>query len=298
MRPAVETFKGAEKILGALSEFGYLTVSQLTRLLYAPSSQSYVQKQLTSLTAAGYVMPLAHRFVTQPRVYALTGKGQSVLKSLGVPQQIRVRPREEKEKAHNFLFLQHTIAVTDVLIAARLLSQTVPDIALTRMYTERELKRKIYVEIPDKVCIEPDASCEFEVTVTANGTQHTGVDFFHIEVYRTLPPAEWRFKQKIKGYVTYALSSQHEELFQTPALSIAVIAQTDIAQTDRQKVTLKRWTEEALQEMKRPEEGEWFFFCSLDAATASPEDLFLSPVWEQAFGTAKTPLLILAEETK
>jgi hypothetical protein len=61
---------------------------------------------------------------------------------------------------------------------------------------------------------------------------------------------------------------------------------------------LKQWTEEALQDMERPEEGDWFFFCSLDPATASPEELFLSPAWEQAFGTAKTPLLILAEETK
>jgi hypothetical protein len=88
--------------------------------------------------------------------------------------------------------------------------------------------------------------------------------------------------------VTYALTGQHEALFQTPALSIAVIAQSD-----RQKATLKRWTEEALQEMERPEEGEWFFFCSRDPATATPEELFLSPVWEQAFSTTKTPLLLL-----
>ncbi len=54
--------------------------------------------------------------------------------------------------------------------------------------------------------------------------------------------------------------------------------------------------EEALQEMKRPEEGEWFFFRSIDTATASPEEMFLAPVWEQAFGTTKTPLLILEEQ--
>jgi hypothetical protein len=119
------------------------------------------------------------------------------------------------------------------------------------------------------------------------------VDFFHIEVYRNLPPVEWRFKQKIKGYVTYALSGQHEELFQTPALSIAVIAQTPQLDDQKMAATLKRWTEEALQEIGRPEEGEWFFFCSRDPATASPEELFLAPVWESAFGTTKTPLLVL-----
>jgi hypothetical protein len=293
MRAAVETRTGSEKILVALSEFGYLTAAQITTLLYAPSSHAYVRKQLNGLVAAKYVLPLARRFAAMPRVYTLTGKGYSVLKGLGVPQQIRVRPVEEREKAHNFLFLQHTIAVTDVLIAARLLSQTVPNFALTRMYLDRELKRKIYVEIPEKICIEPDASCEFEITVTADGKPRTGVDFFHIEVYRNLPPAEWRFKQKIAGYVSYALSGQHAALFQIPALSIAVLAQTP-----QMAATLKRWTEEALRDIGRPEEGEWFFFCSLDTATANPEEMFLSPVWEPAFSTTKTPLLMLEEQSK
>ena len=57
--------------------------------------------------------------------------------------------------------------------------------------------------------------------------------------------------------------------------------------------TLKRWTEEVLAEMERQEEGDWFFFCSLDPAKARPEELFLSPVWEQAFSNGKTPLLVL-----
>jgi hypothetical protein len=88
-------------------------------------------------------------------------------------------------------------------------------------------------------------------------------------------------------------SGQHEALFHTPALSIAVFCQTEY-----QTITLKRWTEEALAEMQRPEEGERFFFRTIATATASPREMFLSSVWEQAFGTTKTPLLVLEEETK
>jgi len=155
------------------------------------------------------------------------------------------------------------------------------------MYTERELRRKISVAMTAgnthsrMICIEPDAGLDFTI-------QGTWRDFFHIEVYRNLPPAEWRFKQKIQGYVTYVDTGQHAALFHTSALSIAVIAATSQMAT-----TLKRWTEEALQAIGRPEEGEWFFFCSLDAASASPEEMFLSPVWEKAFGTTTTPLLML-----
>jgi hypothetical protein len=40
-------------------------------------------------------------------------------------------------------------------------------------------------------------------------------------------------------------------------------------------------------------EGDWFFFCSVNPATASTEEMFLAPVWEQALRTTKTPLLVL-----
>jgi hypothetical protein len=196
--------------------------------------------------------------------------------------------------------MKHTIAVTDVLIAATLLAQTHPGIAITHLYTERELRRKIHVELPDRtpegtarfrtVCIEPDASLQFLITETWHSEPQTWEDFFHIEVYRNLPPAEWRFKQKIAGYVAAVDTGWHEAFFHTSALSIAVIAQTP-----QMAATLKRWTEEVLAEMQRQPDGEWFFFCSLDPATVSPEEMFLSPVWEQAFGSAKTPLLVLEE---
>jgi hypothetical protein len=80
----------------------------------------------------------------------------------------------------------------------------------------------------------------------------------------------------------------HEAFFHIPALSLAVIAATD-----QMAATLKRWTEEVLTEIERPEEGDWFFFCSLDTAIATPEELYLSPVWQKAFSNGKTPLLVL-----
>jgi hypothetical protein len=75
-----------------------------------------------------------------------------------------------------------------------------------------------------------------------------------------------------------------------PATKLQVGGNQDAAS---QVATLKRWTEEALQDMHRPEEGERFFFRSVDPAAVSPEELFLSPVWERALSSAKTPLLVL-----
>jgi hypothetical protein len=78
---------------------------------------------------------------------------------------------------------------------------------------------------PLKVCIEPDCSLEFTIEDIEQETKQpqTWRDFFHVEVYRHLP-METLWKQKVIGYVQYAATGQHEELFHTPALSIAVFA--------------------------------------------------------------------------
>jgi hypothetical protein len=160
------------------------------------------------------------------------------------------------------------------------------------MLTERELKRTIYVAVPEqtgdgktkrKICIEPDGALDFTI-------QDTWQDFLYLEVYRH-HLAETRFKQKIQGYVTTLISGLHEQLFQTSAMSVAIIATIE-----KLAGTLKQWAEEALVAMDRTDAGERFFFCWLDTATTTPEELFLSPCWEQAFGTTTTPLLVLEEE--
>jgi hypothetical protein len=185
--------------------------------------------------------------------------------------------------------MRHTLAVIDVLIAARLLTQTVPGIVLNNMFQERDLRRKIYVAIPqDKekprnICLEPDASLDFTI-------QQAWRDFFHIELYRHLP-MERRFKQKVQGYLTYAGSPSHQELFRTSALSIAIFAATE-----QLTQMLKQWTEDVLTKLEQQPEGQRFFFSWVIPGHVSPTELFLSPVWSLAFSNTQTPLLLLNEE--
>jgi hypothetical protein len=270
--------------------FDYLTAEQIARLHDAKGSLTYVKAQLKALVAANLALSVGGRGTNLPLIYTLRGKGRYLASALSEQQRKRFRPKEAREKQANTYFMRHLLAVNDVLISARLLSDTHPEILLTRMYREPELRRSIYVDVPSKICIEPDASCQFLITEMGHEAPQTWEDFFHIEVYRTLPPVEQRFKQKIQGYVTYVDTGQHEALFQTPVLSIAVVAQTS-----QMAAILKYWAEEALNEIGRPEEGEWFFFRSLDVSSASPEEMFLTPVWQQAFGGTKIPLLVLEE---
>jgi hypothetical protein len=175
--------------------------------------------------------------VTQPRLYTLTAKGRRFASVLGTVPYKRFRKGEELDRGENVLFVAHTIAVADVLIAARLLAKTVPGIRLNRILTERVLQRTIYVPVPGegttqrKICIEPDAAVDFTV-------KDTWRDFCYLEVYRHHLHAT-RFQQKIQGYVTALVSGLHEQLFHTSAISVVVIATTD-----NLTGTLKQWTEE------------------------------------------------------
>jgi Replication-relaxation len=130
----LKTLKGRERILVALALCDYLTAAQLTRLLYAASSYSYVRKELNALVANEYVVALSGRLASLPTLYTLTGKGYSAVAAVGSGDTKRVRPTEERDKAQNVFFVKHTIAVSDVVIGALLLSQSHPDIVLTRLY--------------------------------------------------------------------------------------------------------------------------------------------------------------------
>jgi protein involved in plasmid replication-relaxation len=275
-----------ERFVLDLAEFDYLTIRQLMRLEgYAESSLTYGQEHIKPLVSEKYVFPLVGRAVNVPWVYTLTNKGREYAALLGKPTAKRFRPSEETSKGANPYFIRHALLISDILIAARLLTKTEPRIILTRQYTERELRRKINVALPDPanrshtISLEPDGSVRFLINAIWQA-------FFHIEVYRNLPPAEWRFKQKVQGYVASVKTGQHAALFHTTSLNIAVFAQTPAM-----AATLREWTEESLHQ--QPEEGGRFFFSSLDVAAATPEEIFLSLGWEQAFSTDKTPLLVL-----
>jgi hypothetical protein len=293
-----------EKLIFALAEFGYLTIEQATRLLYSITSFTHVREKFKGLEDRKLVTVLGGKACNLPRIFTLSTTSRKYAELIGKPPGKRYRLDEEHKKQHNLFFMLHTLAVIDVLIAARLLSQTrlgivrtrtMVSIVLNRMYHERELKRKIYFELPvademtQQICIEPDASLDFTLP-SMRKEKPSWRDFYHIEVYRTLPTMEQQFKQKIQDYVVYAQSPLHQQLFHTPALSIAIFARTtEIANT------LRNWTQEALA--SQPDEGDRFFFTSLNPATVSPGALFLSPVWQEAFKEDTIPLLSLEDET-
>src|SRR5918992_5834123 len=177
MHPDRETLTVSHQLLVELDACEYLTASQAARLLEKERSLTYIREQLRVLVRAGLAVSLESRFVTLPRVYMPTKKGRDYASLLcGTASDRRFRPAEERDKARNELFITHTLAVSDVLIASRLLAKCSPAITLNRMFTERQLRRQISVSLPDPtgngttqtraITIEPDASVDFLIAHT------------------------------------------------------------------------------------------------------------------------------------
>jgi Replication-relaxation len=77
-----------------------------------------------------------------PLVYTLARKGLNYLKEHGFDVREYFRPSKEQEKS--YLFLQHTLAINDVLIAASNLHNVAPDYSLRAFIHERVLKKTPY----------------------------------------------------------------------------------------------------------------------------------------------------------
>src|SRR6266545_1582739 len=131
------------QLLHAVQRYHAITARQLTTLLYAPSSHTWVQTKLKRLTDAGYLqrlfLPRPSQAGSAPSVYTLSRRGMRYLADHGVDVPRRARPY--KARSYTYLHLSHLLAVNDVLIAAELLARRHPQVVLARLLHERDLQR-------------------------------------------------------------------------------------------------------------------------------------------------------------
>ncbi len=272
---------GEQNILFALATYHYLSAQQLCRLLYSPSSLTFVQTKLKELSDGKYCqrlfLPRPSRYGSAPSVYRLASKGLSYLSASG-KQVGRYRPVEER--AHSYLFLAHTLAVNSVLIAAALLCRTSPEFVIRRMAHERDLKREPMTVLEGdgrKLAVIPDGYLDFAV----NGTHQVCIS---LEIDRgTYEQKVWR--QKVRALLA-AASGPYQQRFETASLTFAVVATPG----EKRLWELMRWTEAELKEASQ-DQRDLFRFTGANPETASPRALFLHPVWFRPFDKTGRPLL-------
>ncbi len=276
--------KGA--ILTALHRYFSLTARQVTRLLYAAGSLTRVQMLLKELADDGQCQrlflprPTPHGRV--PAVYTLGRLGRTYLAALGMDGPTRLRPSAERE--HKYLFLDHTLAVNDWLIAMELLSRRAPRITIRTMLHERTL-RKMPIAVADadgrRAAVIPDGWLDLRVTLPE------GTDRYCVALEVDRGTAEQKaFRRKIAHWIA-AGDGPYRDVFGTDLLAVAIVATPGEGRADE----LLRWIAAELAGLRREDAAELFLVTAVDAASVDPATLYCGPVWRQCDRETPVPLI-------
>ncbi len=273
-------------LLHAVARNHFLTARQCTRLRYAASSLTRVQALLKELADDGYVqrlfLPRPSPHGRAPTVYALGRRGRSCLAALGIAVPARLRPSQER--GHAYLFLAHSLAVADCLIAMELLSRSVPAIAIREMRHERDLRRTpILVPGPGggRTSVIPDGWLDLRVALP-DGVYRSCIA---LEIDRGTTEQR-AFRRKITHWVA-AADGPYQAAFGTDLLTVAIVATPGEGRADE----LRRWIAAELASLHREEQAGLFLVTAQDAAIVDPATFYGGPVWRRCDDATPMPLI-------
>src|SRR6266700_229044 len=267
-------------LLHELNTLQRATAEQLTRLNYKMGMINTVKQRLKDLTDAGYVLPLFHPSIRLPYMYALDRKGMNYLQAQGVDVREYFRPSQEEDSAKNFLFREHMLAISDVLIHALLFERSEPSFGIRTLLHERFFKnhpiKAVYTrnKSEETKTLVPDCYLEFACT-GHNGNE----DIIPVlwELDRGTEDQKF-FRKRIRAYIVFLNSRAFKTLFGVENITVAFATTKD-----HQRVRLIR--EWAAKEFAETYEPDWladlFLFTALpeNISESEPRKLFLDPVW-------------------
>ncbi|MEU5425711.1 replication-relaxation family protein [Streptomyces olivoreticuli] len=282
-----------EAILHVINKFHYMTADQVGRLLYpcAHDENRYVQRRLRRLSEANYLLRLRElptpRIGSAPHVFTLADRGRRLLADRGwVLESTYYRPSEERAKARDHPFMEHTLAAIDVLVCAEMLCQDW-DVLMPRLFNERQLKRSaVRVQPagrPDArpMAVIPDAWFELHVPLQDAVAVALELD------RGTEQQQHWR--RKVASIAAWA-RGPYRDAFQAENLTVAVVTPGP-ARRDQ----LQRWTTQELQALGMEYYNDIFLFTDASPIERAPFEFFFCPLWYPAGGG--TPVSLLDEPT-
>lgn len=286
-------------ILVELHKYQLLTNMQLLVVCgYSKTSLERMQRLTKQLVDNEYL--LASAVPTQqarsPRYFTLARKSLNYLHEAGFDVREYFRPSKEQERG--FLFLNHTLALNDVLISAAKLGDFDPDYSLHSFIHERVLKQSPYkVAITsssakeETITLIPDAFLDFRQK-KQNGKEER-IPVIYEQDMGTIE--QKNFRKKIRAYIHLIKSGAYTDLFQIKAAPTIAFGTT---KGDKRREQMRDWTR---KEAATTNEPGWltdlFFFTALPESI-DPEQLWLDPCWYKPFDEVKdTPQAVsLLEE--
>ena len=237
-----------EAILRAMHRYRFMTVEDVTFLLFSPGALTYVRALLKDLSGEDFEtdrhlyrfrMPDTKRG-NPHRVYTLGRRGRQYGEAvLGLSVDWHFQP--ERSRLAGFHHLQHSLALTKVLVAAEKWSGQQGLYQLTETRTSYELSRlrqlkQAALAIPDAWLLFLKGEGKHPVALEIDlGSENLA-----------------KFKQHIASRINFIQSGQYEEVFGTRAVLIVylVIGDKESAEWLKERAErLRQWTKETLRDM-------------------------------------------------
>jgi hypothetical protein len=267
-------------LLRDLNTLQRATAEQLTRLNYKMGMINTVKARLKDLADNRYVLPLSHPSIRLPYMYALDRKGLNYLSAQGVDVREYFRPSQDEDTAKNFLFREHILAISDILIHALLFEKSETSYRINSMLHERFFKnhpmKATYTRNnkEETKTIVPDAYLEFACT-GQNGKDITIPVM--LELDRGTEDQKF-FRKRLRACIVFLKSRAFETLFEVKNITVAFA-------TTKNHNRVGKMREWARKELAVTNEPKWladlFLFTSLPETMdeIEPRQLFLDPVW-------------------
>ena len=262
-----------EKILYTFTTYPYLTGEQITRLLYSKGSAHYVSAKIKTLTQQKLLHRLDRETINFPYVYCLGSRGIRYLRTRGsdIPQ---FHPSEHT--THKPMFLRHTLAVTDFLIAAATLPATIPGVTVNDIKHDLTLKRT-------QTMVVPDGWIDFRLNETTQVCLWLEMDMGTMD--------QKPFRKKISSLIDFSQQS-YEQVFGTPSLTIVIATPTG----ERRLNNMLNWTQKELIDSHSEQDADLFRFLCISEQEMCPEQVFCSPICHRPFAPGRMALIQCEQE--
>lgn len=269
--------RGSQDVPIGLYHLHMATAEQLCRLHYSHNSIKHVKAMLQTLDTHHYIQAdwLPTRRMRSPYYYVLDHKGVEYLRSLGLEVSNSFRASKEVDK--NYLFIQHALELSDILISAALLKQAVPNCYLAGFTHERALKQEPYkVAWQGKpLSLIPDAFLDFRL-VTQDGSQRRMPIILEHDRGTEEQP---HFRRRIRAYIMLLKSEAYKDWLGVKSITIAFTTFVGIKRLEQ----MREWTHQELVATSEPKAVGLSFLFTTQSQPLDPRQLWLEPCWYTLF---------------
>src|SRR4051794_8752296 len=266
-----------QEILKAVHFYRYMTVQDVTYLMFSETSISHVREILSCLCGKAdkadnqYLYRFRLPKISEgnaERVYVLGARGREFLTN-NTPLVVNWYASPARMATLNYNALLHSLSLTRVLVAAHYWSK--------QQDVYKVIGEKISYELANRPGknerdIIPDGWLLLERQDKTRGS-------VLLEIDRGTEYQE-RFKQHIASRLEFVRSGKYEEQFGVKHVSIAYV---NVFGHGSQRQSMLQWTREVLQELGRENWGSIFKFTNVELEEIYMANLFEKPVWYSPF---------------